>query len=154
MYCEKGCCSSDSCFTFLKILVQAFFNLSLLHLQLYSSFLKCLFRFYVLTRYHECQIGRQLLLAMSLVCNILTTNNDSSVPWSQASGNVTIETVHKIGQTGVTYISRLISSTLLLVFWCECYSTYLVYTFLVIFYTSSLHLILRYEKWYLLSVRE
>lgn len=25
----------------------------------------------------------------------------------QASGNVTIETVHKIGQSGVTFISRL-----------------------------------------------
>lgn len=29
----------------------------------------------------------------------------------QASGNVTVDTVHKIGQTGVTYISRYFLAT-------------------------------------------
>uniref|UniRef100_A0A2P2ITF3 Nicotinate-nucleotide pyrophosphorylase carboxylatingic isoform X3 n=1 Tax=Rhizophora mucronata TaxID=61149 RepID=A0A2P2ITF3_RHIMU len=36
---------------------------------------------------------------------LVRLDNDQSISFSQASGNVTLETVHKIGQTGVTYIS-------------------------------------------------
>ena len=42
-------------------------------------------------------------------CHIFCCEEPCKVYWLddwQASGNVTLETVHKIGQTGVMYISR------------------------------------------------